>query len=130
MTKLFLNAWILLALAGGQSNDGCTHDVVRAVISRWGAQATEEIRLCSPNWFITTGHNEIFIRSSRTAPRVLVARMENVGKKGVPLSWSRNLLLVHVPRGLKVQVLHRRTAGVSVRIVRDYTVAQQMRDMH
>jgi hypothetical protein len=118
-------------LLAADSGPPCTHEIVRTAKSEYGAEAFEENRICSVNVFATTGHNEIFLRKSRRAERVLVARLESVGRIGVPLSWKGRTLVIHLPTQYRrsfVQVLRPRVGDVSVAIVNDYPNEAQLRD--
>jgi hypothetical protein len=108
----------------------CTRQTVRTVKSASHVEAIEEMRICSQSRFIVTGHNEVLLRSAGRGVGVplLVARLDSVGRKGVPLSWTGKTLLIHVPKGSHPVVLRREVNGISVRIVEDYTDEQQLRD--
>lgn len=119
------------ALQMAESTLTCTHERVRVAKSRFGAVATEENRICVANKMIATGHNEIFVVTRAGAKRVLVARLDSIGKIGVPLSWRGRTLIIHIPERSKrslVQVLRPRVHSISLAIVKDYSDDQSLRD--
>lgn len=123
---------ILIALAAlASSPPSCTHELVRTAKSVRGDEAIEEIRVCDLGPYVTTGQNQIFLRIKRSPRPVLIARLESVGRKGVPLSWEGKTLIVHLPvhyHGSSLQVIHRHLAGVSLTFIRDYSDEEQLRD--
>lgn len=124
---------VLLAMAMMVGDHAaCTHDIVRTAKSRLGAVATEELRFCAPSSSVVTGQNEIFIQTKgHRSNRVLVARLESVGRTGVPLTWTGKTLVIHIPPKYKqglVQILHHRVGDVSLVVAKDYSEKQMLRD--